>query len=389
MNEQNLIDEFFKDVRRRSPSKGTAQRGHVADAVEDNLVHAQMGFGFKCGICGKRHGSAIVEKVSSVKACIQKLVVKYTDLGKGQMKTVLARSRHGTQFNRRYYHPIRENRSIEPGEVGYKFSPDPSTPDTLTLVYREKNPLNIVAPANKLLEAICPKFVARCTAETERFEQVFAREMIDDVSIREALGAPDTFEYVEARASALKVRAEKQLSELVSQHAEENKEFLSTVENWRTIKPERWSVKGREYLTRFKMPAWMSTVKPLERVTVNGKGIYEGDLVKSFHRIIAFEPVTVKKPSNYHRYVPLDIALVDGYPALSWASLNCRSYSRRKDAGKVTNMSHYLSLWNGRVFMNRYIYRENFSVADAWTHLDQDFIELSRVIKDKEQVEED
>lgn len=390
MNEQNLIDEFFKDVRRRSPSKGTAKSGPVVDATEDNMVHAAMGFGFKCGVCKSRHGSAFTDKVKSLKGCIQKFVVAYTDRGRGQMSMVNARSRHGTQFQRRYYKPVRENRTIEPGEVGYKFGPDTSEPDTLTLIYREKNPLQIAVPDNKLFERMCPKFVARCNAETERFDQVFAREMIDDVSIREALGAPDSFEYVAARAEALKVRAEKQLSELVGQHAEENKEFFATLENWRTIKPERWSLKGaREKFTRFKFPKWLSGITPLESVTVCGRSMDEADIIKSFNRIVVFEPLTHKTTAKYHRYVPLDIALVEGFPALSWVALNMSSYSRRKDKGTVATASHYLSLWSGKVFMNRYIYREHFSVAEAWANLSEDFVELSRVMKDKEQVEED
>lgn len=386
MNEQNLIDDFFKDVRRRSPSKGTA-KPHVSDAVEDNLVHAQMGFGFKCGICGKRHGSAIVEKVSSVKSCIQKLVVKFTDRGRGQMKNVLATSRHGNQFSRRYYQPIRENRSIEPGEVGYRFTPSPDAPDTISIVYREKNPLTVAVPDNKLFERICPKFVARCASETERFEQVFAREMIDDVSIREALGAPDTFEYIEQRAEGLKVRAEKQLGELVSRHAEENKEFLATVENWRTIKPEKWSVKGaREKLVNFKYPKWMPDgMKPLLSMTVCGKSMTSRDICRSFNRIVALEPILPRKTAKYHRYAALDMALIEGYPALSWVCLNMSSYSERKDKGTVGSASHYLSLWNGHVYLNRKLYHEHFSVADAWANLKEDFIEVSRVIGDNQE----
>ena len=387
MEEQNLIDEFFKDVRRRSPSKGTAQKGPSADATEDNLVHAAMGFGFRCGICEKRHGSAIVEKVPSVKACIKKLVVHYTDRGRGAMKYVNARSRHGTKFQRQYYQPIRENRSIEPGEVGYRFQPTTEAPDTLSLVYREKNPLQILAPDNKLFEIMCPKFVARCNSETERFEQVFAREMIDDVSIREALGAPDTKDYIAQRVEGLKVRAEKQLGELVAQHAEENAEFLALVKNWREIKPERWSMKGgREYNADYKRPKWMSQgLKPFTRCTVNGKELTGRDIIKSFKLIVVWEPIAHRTLAKHHRYVPIDLALVDGLPALSWACFNMSSYSQRKDKGTVASASHYLTLWSGKTFMNRKLYHENFSVADAWKSLSEDFVELSRVIGDNDE----
>lgn len=390
MNEENLIQDFFRDVRRRSPSKGAPRKGlSIESAEDDNLIHATMGFGFRCGVCGTNHSSAFTEKVQSLKACIQKLVVQYTDLGKGQMKYVKSRSRRGRAFQRRYHQPIREDRGFGQGEVGYKFGPSPEAPDTLSLIYRDKNPLKVSAPNNSLLNAICPRFVARCGEEETKFEDVFAREMKDDVSIREALGSPDTFKYVEARAASLKERAELELAQVAEAHREENKEFLETIQNWRTVKPEKWSYKPKDFLTRFKVPKFMEGLKFVEYAVVAGKNMHESEIMKSFKRVTARSPLLVRGQIKYHRYVVLDVGLVEGFPALSWATLNMSSYAERKDTGKVAHMTHFLSFWDGRTFLNRETHGRHFEVKAAWANLSQSFLEVSPVIKDSKESDEE
>jgi hypothetical protein len=356
------IKGFFKDARRKGPSKGTsapvesfvevpapASEPEI-DPAEANLVQAAMGLNFKCGICHKPHKSSHREKVKGLAKCVGKILKDFGEkqYGKGQ--------RYG-------------DKDVSNG-LGVRFLPDPETADTMVFTFKQYNAFTRVIPTSSAVEALYPTLKKRFATLNGRLNEVFGREIIEEISLKEALGAPHTLPYLRAREKSFKERATEEFAQIKKDQEAFDPETWELARNWRKLTPEKFKVGEMErgYATGSGHVAkWFKnatpSVEPIQRVKINGKE-HGADTILSWFFTMSGDPVWDTNYTGSSAKVLYDVGTVDGFPAISWALVGSKDEGgNRRTVHKGSNIMHFVTLWSGKMFLNMFGRREEFSLS--------------------------
>lgn len=368
MDDDKLVSDFFEALpsrrRRKAPAmlqnSGTAKAAPAEEvgSEEQNLVHATMGFRFKCGVCKKVHKSSILEKVKSLKSCIAAVVKgfgeKHSTYGKGNRRV----QRHG-------------NRESSTG-AGVRFLPNPETADTIAFTYRAPNVFRSHLPGNGLFRIMCPKTYQRFTDFAERLDQVLNREVVEELSLREALGAPDTMDYIQARQKGFKERAEQEMAQLQADQEAHDPEMFKLAKDWRKIKPEKFKL-GKRTEGNSELVGWFqkkgpSSVQIINTVEIN-RVPQESDTIIGWFRTVGGHPVWNTNCAQSTMKLLFDIGLVNGFPAISWGLVHVRDMGRSRRSSyrrkKGSDILNFVSLWDGTVMLNMDGAQEDFELERA------------------------
>lgn len=345
------IKGFFKDARRRGPSKGTsapveslvevpapASEPEI-DPAEANLVQAAMGFSFKCGICHKSHKSSHREKVKGLAKCVGKIL---KDFGE---KQYVKGQRYGDKDSS--------------NGMGVRFLPDPATADTMVFTFKRYNAFTHVIPTSSVVDALYPNLKKRFAALNERLNEVFGREVIEEISLKEALGAPYTLPYLRAREKSFKERATAEFAQIAKDQKAFDPETFVLAQEWRLLKPERFKVGvvKRGYGTGSgSVSKWFRNavplVEPIKTVEINGRD-HGADTVLGWFDTMSGHPVWDSNHAGSCAKVLLDVGLVGGLPAISWALVGAKDEGgNKRTVNKGSTILNFVSLWNGKMFLN-------------------------------------
>lgn len=347
------IRDFFKGARRRgpnpdrvgdlalvAPSAAGAAREKV-NATEENLFSASVGFAFKCGVCGKAHKSSLLEKVQSLKLCIKRVVKRFG----GPVQVYR---------NKRY---VKSHGDIEPSYGhGVKFLPEPEVAETIRFSYKTANAFTSIRPTSLAFATMYPKLDARFTEFSNRLNAVLAREFVEEVSVKEALGAPSTIKYIENRQEAFKQRAEAEAERVRLEQEALDPEVYTLAREWHTRKPEKFRV-GDIERGHSELKEWFQkrapNVEPVRRVKINGKTLDSGTIIGWFNTLDA-APVWDAYRTGTAEKVLFDFGVVDGFPAISWGMVGCREFPRKHNRREYKGLTvlNFVTLWGGKTFMN-------------------------------------
>jgi hypothetical protein len=356
MSDESLIDEFFSDVRRRAPAKRALHKGPTPermDSVEENLVHATMGFGFKCGICGKKHKSSHREKVKGLAICIGKIVKEF-----GDSEKVWRKKRYGTTYG---------NKESSSG-LGVRFLPEPATADTIVFTFRQYNAFSAVRPRSGAFSALYPKTVKKFDEFSKRLDEIFNREVIEEISLKEALGAPSTIHYLRARQTAFRERALAEFAKIKADQEAADPAMFALARDWKKGKPERFKIGKieRGYGDKYKIKKWFNgsgpSAEPIHEIEINGTNHGGYEILGWFDRISG-HPVWDSNNAQSTVTVLFDMGLVEGFPAISWGIITAKDEGgAKRTAYKASTLLNFVTLWNGKMYLNMDGRNESFSL---------------------------
>lgn len=355
------IRAFFKDARRRGLPKGTSRPGSAPaptseiEANEANLVHAAMGFSFKCGICGKEHKSSHREKVKGLGLCIAKIVKKF-----GDSEKVWRNKRYGVVYG---------NKETSSG-LGVRFLPDPATADTIVFTFKKYNAFSSMRPGGGAFSALYPKTVKRFDEFSKRLDQVFNREIIEEISLKEALGAPSTVNYLQARQASFRERAEAEFAKIKTDQEAADPAMFALARDWKKNKPERFKVGKvqRGYESDYNIKKWFKGsrpfVEPIHHIEINGTDHSGHEILGWFDRLSG-NPVWDSNSAPSIVTVLFDVGLIEGFPAISWGLITAKDEGgRRRTAYKASTLLNFVTLWNGKMFLNMAGRDEGFTLKN-------------------------
>lgn len=351
------IKAFFKDARRRGLPKGTSRPDSAPspeiDDKEKNLVQAAMGFSFKCGVCGKEHKSSHREKVKGLAICVGKIVKEF-----GEADKVWRNKRYGKTYGDR-----------EPSSgLGVRFLPDPATADTIVFTFKKYNAFSAVRPGGGAFSALYPKTVKKFDEFSKRLDQVFNREVIEEISLKEALGAPSTIHYLRARQTAFRERAEAEFQKIKADQEAADPEMFALARDWKKNKPERFKIGEvhRGYNDEYNIKKWykgsMPSEEPIHKIEINGHDHSGYEVLGWFDRLTG-HPVWDSNNAPSTVTVLFDVGLVDGFPAISWGLITAKDEGgRSRTAYKASTLLNFVTLWSGKMFLNMDGRGESFSL---------------------------
>jgi len=351
------IKGFFKDARRRGLPKGTSRPVDALvevpaptseiDDTEKNLVQAAMGFSFKCGVCRKPHKSSHREKVKGLAVCVGKVLREF-----------------GQKNGKRY-----GNNETHYG-FGVLFLPDPETADTMVFTYKRYNAFSAVHPASSAVDILYPILKKRFDTFSERLNDTFSREIIEELSIKEALGAPHTIQYIRARQEAFRKRALAEYAQVEESQKASDPETFALARDWRKLKPEKFKVgkmeRGYGYgagrLYKFFKNA-LPAVEPIKTVEIN-RTEQGADTVLSWFNRMGGSMVWNANGAGSSTTVLYDVGSVDGFPAISWGLIGAKDEGGAKRPNyKGSTVLNFISLWNGNMFLNANGWSEEFLLS--------------------------
>jgi len=345
MNDESLIQDFFKDARKRAQEKGPVPESALP-AEDSNILHAAMGFGFRCGVCKKRHTSSITKRVPSLMFCVNEIVRRF-----GAYQHV---TRYTAQ-NRRVTRKQWGSRDVVVG-LGVRFIPSAEDPEALVFTYKEKNVLDAAMPDNRLFPVLYPKLHGKALDACERFRDVWNREIVEELSIREILAAPDSFGYVEARRDPFLRRALDEYERLKAEQAAAAGDLFEKIKKYRTLKPEKFIVTDPEH-GHYNIQSWFRKRAPgsmIKRVTVNGDTFDYDRILMAFgvpESIGGLDrPAFTALKTDDAECALFDLGLVDGYPTVSWGIVQVQKKGRHKYVAMTA--VNFVSTWNGRHYLN-------------------------------------
>jgi len=342
------IKDFFKDARRKGPVKRTPALVENSASVtepeinetEKNLLHASMGFRFKCGVCQKTHKSSIRERVKSLSVCVGKIMRQFGGTG-----SVWKNNRYVKSYG---------NREASNG-LGVRFLPDPETADTMAFTYRMSNALAGVRPTHGAFPIMHPKLSKRFDELSKRLDEVLNREIIEELSLKEALGAPNSFDYIRARRDVFQKRAEADFERIKKEQEAFDPEAFQVARDWKKLKPEKWKI-GEIIRGKSDLEKWFKRrtpyTEPVKYAKINGGDHYD-EAILGWFDTMSGHPVWDTNSAGSVIKVLFDVGTVEGFPAISWGLVTAREKpTRHHTEYKGSTIINFVSLWNGKMFMN-------------------------------------
>ena len=341
------LRDFFKGARRRGPVTGdlalVAPRAadSKVNATEENLFSASVGFAFKCGVCGKEHKSSLLSKVQSIKFCIKRIVKRF-----GEKCNVRRAKRYVSGYG-----------NSEPSYGhGVKFLPDPDTAETIQFTFKAANAFSTVKPTSRAFTTLHPVLSKRFDEFDQRLNDLLGREYIEDVSVKEALGAPSTMKFIEARQEAFKKRAEAEAERLRLEQEALDPEVYALAREWKTRKPEKFKL-GEIERGHGELKEWFQKrapdSEPIRRLKLNGKP-HDADTIMGWFKTLNASPVWDAYRTGNVEKVLFDVGLVNKFPAISWGMVGSREFPRKHHRREYKGLTvlNFVTLWNGKTFLN-------------------------------------
>lgn len=354
------LRDFFKGARRRGPVTGDhataapSAPGAKVNATEENLFSASVGFAFKCGVCEKLHKSSLLEKVQSIKFCIKRIVKTFGE--KGNVRRAKRYVQGYGNSEPTYGH-------------GVKFLPNPDAAETVQFTFKAANAFSTVKPTSKAFTTLHPALSKRFDEFDQRLNDLLGREYVEDVSVKEALGAPNTMKYIRARQDAFKKRVEAEAERLRLEQEALDPEVYALARDWRSRKPERFKL-GEVERGHGELKEWFQKrapdSEPIRRLKLNGKP-HDADTIMGWFKTLNAGPVWDAFRTGTVERVLFDVGLVNGFPAISWGMVGSREFPRKHHRREYKGLTvlNFVSLWNGKTFLNMAGRDGNFSLGSS------------------------
>lgn len=343
--DNDVLDDFLVEAKKRSrkPSAGPAPvpEAKVPGKVsteEENFFRAASGLRFKCGVCSRTHKTSNADFLKTLKKCVLEVTRAF---GSKTARGHWGSKRHSTTYTY-------ENKSNSDG-LGFKFLPNAQAPEVVALTYRKPMPFASAFTVTPVMSAAYPRFVARWKKDRESLLNVHGRELIEEVSIREALGAPRTVTFIAVRGDAFVERAVRDYDRVIK---EAEREAAPILERCRSIvrhKPEKWEV-TKVHNDSDKWAGRLGHPETVESLDLNGHDLDAGDILGSFTTISDCDPTWVGLAGTAQAKRLIGLGLVNGLPAISWGMLKRKSTATHKYQN--TAMVYFLSTWDGKMYLD-------------------------------------
>lgn len=358
----DILDDFLgevKDRTKRGPVEkapigevpaGKAPDQEAVTSEEYNTFQAAMGFGFKCGVCEKFHRASLGGQVKSAGLCIRAALIKV-----GAKASV-----RGT----RRYRTVVGDISVGPGASipGIRILPSPESPEKMVLYHKTIHKFNHEVPTSEFLRVAYPKLAASFDEAVKRVEEVYSREITEEIDLKEVVGRPGTVYYLRARMTAFMKMAHEEVLKIEASRDPVDPELLGLMKNWRKIKPEKWSV-GAEMANGWGVQKWFrgkspsengQTKEPIQTIKINGKPLHYDSVLQWFNRVSTNPVLGVNVPSSTSHHVLFDVGTYDGFPAISYGivSVDTKYRPRKDNITKGVSLTAWVSTSDGRMWLN-------------------------------------